>query len=739
MTSTTTLPRPPAAAGSDRTSRERRATPARRDIQVLRAVAVAAVVVFHAWPQALPGGYVGVDVFFVVSGFLITSHLLRHPPTDLRGLAAFWARRVRRLLPAAATVLAVTTVASVVLLPSHLLTQAARELLAATLIQENWQLAEQATDYLAADATPSPAQHFWSLGVEEQFYVVWPLLLAAAALVARRTGRRRAVAGVVVAAVTLASLWWSASLTAADPARAYFVTTTRVWELGLGALVAVVGARTTGAVRVRAAAGWVGLAAITWSAVRFTGETPFPGTAALVPTLGTVLVVASATDDVPGGLGAVLGRRPVVRLGDVSYGVYLWHWPLLVLAPFAVGAELTGWGLAGVVGVTLVLASASTRWVEDPVRHAPRLVGSLPRTFALGAVTAAVCAALAVGAGAVGSARAAHEEDLFARATSGQEPCFAAEAVRDPACDPVGDRLLVAPGVAAGDRSDLYADGCWNNTPFASRRTCTYGATDPDREVVLLGNSHAGQWQPALVGQVEREGWSLTTYLTSECYPVDVPVDVTRPSAVEGCSRWTRWAVDEVVARDPDLVVLAARTFRPLLDVPQEAQRTQQRAAYARLLDRLTSRGIPVLVMRDTPDLGDPAPDCVARERGGWRSCTRPADVAIEPDPLADAAADDASGLVSVLDLDHVLCWDGRCHDVVGGAIVYFDHGHLTRTFRAVAAPRGRGGRGRAHPRLGPRLGRRRSAAAQTSPGSASRTTIRVHAPTYTRSPSASS
>lgn len=687
MTSTTTLPRSSASSGPDRPSGERRGTPARRDIQVLRAVAVAAVVVFHAWPQALPGGYVGVDVFFVVSGFLITSHLLRHPPTDVRGLAAFWARRVRRLLPAAATVLAVTTVASVVLLPSHLLTQAARELLAATLVRENWQLADQATDYLGADAAPSPAQHFWSLGVEEQFYLVWPLLLAAAALVARRTGRLRAVAGGLVGAATLASLWWSAALTAADPARAYFVTTTRVWELGLGALVAVVGARTRGLVRVRAVAGWVGLAAIVYAALRFTGETAFPGTSALVPTLGTVLVVASATDDVPGGLGAVLGRRPVVRLGDVSYGVYLWHWPLLVLAPFALGAQITGWGLAGVVAVTLVLAFASTRWVEDPVRHAPRLVGSLSRTFALGAVAAAVCAALAVGAGAIGAARAAHEEDLFARAKAGREPCFAAQAVRDPACDPVGDRLLVAPGVAAGDRSELYADGCWNNTPFTSRRTCTYGADDPTRTVALLGNSHAGQWQPALVGQVERERWSLTTYLTSECYPVDLPVDVTRPSAVDGCTRWTRWAVDEIVAQDPDLVVLAARTFRPLLDVPEGEQRAQQRAAYGRLLERLTSAGVPVLVLRDTPDLGSPAPDCVARERGGWRTCTHPADVAIEPDPLADAAHADTSGLVSVLDLDHVLCWDGRCHDVVGGAIVYFDHGHLTRTFAESLRP----------------------------------------------------
>lgn len=690
----TTTNAPATAADRERTTAPgagdavARPTGTRRDIQVLRAVAVAAVVVFHVWPGALPGGYVGVDVFFVVSGFLITSHLLRTPPTSARTLGAFWARRVRRLLPAAATVLSVTAVASVLLLPSNLLQQAAREILASTLLVENWALAHQATDYLAADATPSPVQHFWSLGVEEQFYLGWPLLLAAAVLLAARSGRVRLAVGAAVGAVGLGSLVWSVSLTHADPARAYFVTTTRVWELALGAVVAVVGVRTVGWVRVRVALAWAGLAAIVVACATFDAATPFPGSAALLPTLGAALVVATVTDDVPGGVGRVLGRRPVVGLGDVSYGVYLWHWPLVVLAPFAVGAVLGGWARGVLVVVTVLLAVATKRWIEDPVRTSARLGASLPRTFALGAVTAAVCVALATTAGAVGSARAADEQALLEQARAGDIPCFGAQAVRDADCgDPAGDRLLVGAGAAAADRSDLYADGCWNNTPFTARRTCTYGAAEPTERVVLLGNSHAGQWQPALVGQVEREGWSLRTYLTSECYPVDLPIDLTVPAAGAGCSAWTQWAVDDALAQDPDLVVLAARTFRPLLDVPADAQRAEQQAAYARLLDRFTAAGVPVLVLRDTPNAGEPAPDCVARERGGWRDCVQPQDVAVEPDPLADAAGADPSGLVTVLDLNRMICWDGTCHDVVGGAIVFFDHGHLTRTFAQTLRP----------------------------------------------------
>ncbi|MBT0994975.1 acyltransferase [Cellulomonas sp. DKR-3] len=665
-----------------------RARAPRRDIQVLRAVAVAAVVVFHLWPSALPGGYVGVDVFFVVSGFLITSHLLRTPPTSPRALGAFWARRVRRLLPAAGVVLAVTTIASVALLPSHLLRPAARELLASTLLVENWELAHQATDYLAAETTPTPVQHFWSLGVEEQFYLGWPLLLAVAILVGRRFGRTRLAAGVAIALVGAVSLAHSANLTHDDPARAYFVTPTRVWELALGALVAVVGVRTAGWARARALLAWSGAAAIVVACLAFDGATPFPGTAALLPTLGAALVVATATDDVPGGVGRVLGSRPVVALGDVSYGVYLWHWPLLVLAPFAVGAALGGWARVPLVVLTLLLAAATTRWVEAPVRRSARLRASLPRTFTLGALTAAVCVGLACGAGAVAADRAAGERAVFEAARTGEVPCFGAQAVRDPACpDPVGEALLMSPGVAATDRSELYQDGCWNNAPFTGRRTCTYGSDAPVRRVVLLGNSHAGQWQPALVDQVQREGWSLRTYLTSECYPVDLPIEVPVPAEAPGCAAWTRWAVDDALAQRPDLVVLAARTFRPLLDVPDDAQHARQQEAYSRLLARFTAAGVPVLVLRDTPNAGDPAPDCVAWQRDGWRECVQPQDVAVEPDPLADAAAADSSGRVSVLDLNRMICWDGTCHDVVGGAIVYFDHGHLTRTFARTLQP----------------------------------------------------
>ncbi|WP_051681628.1 acyltransferase family protein [Cellulomonas sp. HZM] len=659
---------------------------ARRDIQVLRAVAVAVVVAYHLWPHGLTGGYVGVDVFFVISGFLITSHLLRRPPTSPRELGAFWARRVRRLLPAATLVLAATTVASVLLLPSGLLMSAAHEALASTFYVENWSLARQATDYLAADGAATPVQHFWSLGVEEQFYLGWPVLVGVLVLLGSRVRRGRWVVGAGIASVVVVGLTYGVHVTTNDAPRAYFVTTTRVWELALGGLVAVVGTRLVPRGVWRSVVAWAGLVAVAFAVVRFSAATPFPGWAALVPTLGAAAVVWADADDERASPTVVLGGRAVVGLGDVSYSVYLWHWPLVVLVPFLIGDPLTWSTRLGVAGASVLLAVATKRWVEDRFRTDRRVTSSLPRTFAVGALCMALSAALATGAHAWGQRELDREEATSAAVRASAPDCFGAQAAREQRCT-TSRTLYLSPTVAAQDKPDVYADGCWNNTPFTSRRVCTYGSDAPSRRIALVGNSHAGHWLPAMQDQLDREGWQLSTYLVSECYTVDVPVDVTIPRAITGCAGWNSWVVDTVVGERPDLVVMSERTYRPLVGVDDEDKVATARAAYARVLERFTDAGIPVLVLRDTPAPSESAPDCVARERGGWASCTTPAEDAIEPDPLADAAHADRSGLVDVLDVNDLLCDATRCHDVVGGVIVYFDRGHLTSTFARTLRP----------------------------------------------------
>jgi peptidoglycan/LPS O-acetylase OafA/YrhL len=660
----------------------------RGDIQGLRALAVLIVLLFHFWPQALTGGYVGVDVFFVISGFLISSHLMRSPPTTPRLLARFWARRVRRLLPAASLVLGVTLVASIVWLPSTLLPTVARETIASALSVENWALAASATDYLSAENAPSPVQHYWSLSVEEQFYVLWPLLIAALAFIGR--GRRpHAWWAVGLVGVTAASLTTSVLLTSSDPAAAYFVTPTRVWELGLGSILALA-VHHRWRLRsplLRSTLAWVGLAMVAWAAMRFDSSTPFPGTAALLPTLGAVLVIAADSDSAPWSPRALLRARPSQQLGDISYSVYLWHWPVVVILPYALTRDLTLVEKLLAIAAVLVVAALTKRFVEDPVRRSRVLGASLPRSFAILAASVLVLGS----AGLVviqrsESAAAAEQQALAAKLDSSD--CIGAEATRNPACGSIaGDELLSSPAVARTDRPEVYDDGCWSVRPYTAHPVCTYGAPDGKVKVALIGNSHAGHWQPALAPIAEQRGWRLDTYLVSQCYTVDLDLELGSAKATQNCRAWNRWAVGMVSSGDYDLVVMSDRTFQQVVGVPARNKAAVTERAYAETLHTITASGTRVVVLRDVPSAVEPAPDCVAAHADDVSACTNPQTRAVEPDPLFAASKADTSGLVSGLDLTDRFCRDGRCHVVIGGLIAYFDHGHLTTTFARTLVP----------------------------------------------------
>lgn len=659
----------------------------RADIQGLRAVAVASVLAYHLWPAEVSGGYVGVDVFLVISGYLITAHLLREPPTGWREVGRFWGRRVRRLLPASALVLVVSVAAAAAVLPASQLARTGVEAVASALYVQNWALAATATDYLASEGAATALRHYWSLSVEEQFYLVWPLLIGAAALVGRRR-RQWPTLAVVVLVVLGGSLAWSVHLTPVDPAAAYYVTTTRMWELALGGAVALLGARFPGARvpdRVAGPLALAGLAAVGGAVVGFSAATPFPGAAALLPTVGTAAVIVAH----PGALswaGRVLGLRPAQVLGDVSYSTYLWHWPLIVLVPFAVGRRLTWWELGGVALASIGLAWLTKRWVEDPVRRSPRLVRSARAT----AGVLVVCTAAGVLAGVALQTYAAHQERVAtarAAAEAAAHPdCFGAAAVLSGAdCSAFAHELWTPPVAAAADKPRLYADGCWNNEPYDTRHTCTYGPADATVHVALVGNSHAGHWFPPLEEVATERGWQITTYVASVCYPVDVPLSYPDPAATTGCSDWNAWVRRQVTSGGYDLVVMSSRTDQLIAGVPRSGQDEAAQQAYARTLDAFTGAGAQVLVMRDTPNFPGAVPDCVAASPE--RDCTVQRDDGLEPDPLAAAASANTSGDVHVLDVTDVLCDAQVCHGVIGSAITYFDHGHMTVSFSRTLRP----------------------------------------------------
>ena len=378
----------------------------RTDIQGLRALAVTIVVVYHLFPSSLPGGYVGVDVFFVISGFLITSHLIARVPRSPADFLGFWGRRIRRLLPASLSVIALTLVAVHAIVPSTEWDANAHDARAAALYFVNWELAGRAVSYLTADQNPSAFQHFWSLSVEEQFYLVWPLAIAALALLAALTRIPRRVAWAVGLSVVVgASFVYSVVHTAGDPTSSYFISTTRVWELGVGGLLAVA---VSGLPRqrppltsaARAVFAWTGLAMIAASTVLYSDQTAFPGSAAALPVVGAAVVIFAGAQVGDGGSpGPLLARRPVQWLGDISYSVYLWHWPLRVLVPFVLGSRLPGMTLtlaqgAVVLATTLVLATLTERCIERPFRS-PALASRIRGTLVVAGTAMAVVVAMA--------------------------------------------------------------------------------------------------------------------------------------------------------------------------------------------------------------------------------------------------------------------------------------------------------------------------------------------------------
>ncbi|PJJ58142.1 peptidoglycan/LPS O-acetylase OafA/YrhL [Mumia flava] len=686
--------KPPAAAS--RTA----ATPVRTDIQAMRAVAVAAVVIYHVWPTSLSGGYVGVDVFFVISGFLITSHLLRHPPRGGRDLAQFWSRRIRRLLPASLLVLLATLAATYLVAPETQWANTARQSGAAALYVVNWLLAGDAVDYLAAESAATPVQHFWSLSVEEQFYLGWPILVLALVWLARRRNLpvMRAV-GVGLGLVVAASFAFSVTETVTDPARAYFVTPTRVWELGIGALLAVAVAATAprrwfagvGPVA-RDLLAVLGLAAVALAVVTYSSATPFPGWQAAVPVLGAALVIAAVPSAETGPVGRIMALRPVQWLGDVSYSVYLWHWPLIVLVPYASGGS-AGWlDKVVIVLATLLLAGVTKTQVEDRFR-----TGSwgrpLVKPYALAAVG---MAAVLVASWALSTALERQQEEAqraLAEAVRGDDPCFGAAALDTPeTCPPVdGDDVVPAPAEAATDKSAAYEDvggqDCWSYLPRFRTVTCTFGDPDGQVSVALVGNSHAGQWLPALEAVAEQRGWRITTYLASRCAMAATPQAFDSSSGTDACADWVDRTAQDIVDDQPDLVLMTNRISAQSVDGDTAED---FRAGYRDVLARWDAAELDVVALADTPfpaPTTGAVPECVALHTDDLDACSGERADWLPPDPVEQAAADVGGRNVTYADLNDHVCGPRRCESVVGGVIVYFDGSHLTATYARTIAP----------------------------------------------------
>ncbi|MBB4931912.1 peptidoglycan/LPS O-acetylase OafA/YrhL [Lipingzhangella halophila] len=649
------------------------------EVQGLRALAVAIVLAYHVNHDLLPGGYVGVDVFFVISGFLITTLMLREARTHGRvSLAGFYIRRVRRILPAATLVLVVTGVLALVVLPSPRLADTAAQLLASAAYVENLFLAHQSVDYLAAEAAASPVRHFWSLAVEEQFYLLWPLLFAGwLALSPRWRGETVIIA--LTSAVVAVSFGWSVWLTTNDPQPAYFLPQGRMWELAAGGVLALLLARWQPPESARWPLGWAGIAAIAAAAIGYDATTPFPGWAATLPVLGTIAVITAGHTAGRWSAYALLSTRPAGYVGDLSYALYLWHWPLIVFTLARTERPaLNALEAVLVLGATFALAWGTKAALEDPLRAA-----RLPRG-GRGAAAFALTGLLLVTA--IGAGKYAYQQEL-SDVRFDPEVHVGPQAIGQQ--HPEGDDSAIYPPPvsATADLPGVYDDDCHATPSVTTLKSCVYGPDDATTDVAIVGDSHAAHWVPALREVAHDREWRLHTYTKSSCPFTDTLAE-RNGGPYRECEQWNEAVRDELVSEvEPETVFTSSATQTRAHHADTDEQNTAMLAGgMAGLWSSLDAAGIDVAAIRDTPKSRARLPECVDRNPDDLDECARTSGEALAEDDPQELAVAEYGAQADLLDLTDRFCADGRCPPVVGNVLVYRDSNHLTAAYSRLLA-----------------------------------------------------
>lgn len=626
----------------------------RPDLQGLRALAVSLVVLAHAEVPGFAGGFIGVDVFFVLSGYLISAMLVtEHARSGRIAMARFYARRLRRLMPALLAMMTLTTAAAAWLLSQD----EARAMLASTPFAASWTsnlfFALRTLDYFDELGTRDLFLHTWSLGVEEQFYLIWPPLLAGVLWLSTRAVRPLAA----LAALTLLGMLACVVWTQLAPIHAFYQMPARIWQFALGACVFFACGREHRhpGRQTPALALACGLSTIVASAMLFDSNTPYPGLHALAPSIGTALVIAAGT--------AVL-RNPLADarlgwIGDRSYSIYLWHWPVLTLGA-ALGFDHRATETGGLLLLTLLLSMLSYRLIELPFWKG-RLSHFAPRPVMLTGV-------LAITIAFAGSLHA-----LWA-------PPSAERPKRDPARD---IRL---------DMPVIYRMGCDRWISSATLSPCVFGEERATHTAMFIGDSVGAQWFSAFPEIYPAPQWRIVVHTKSACPIVDEDIFYKRIGRIyDVCREWREAALEEIVAQRPDVVVIGSANTRNL-DARQWTDGSR------RVFAQLSPHVGQVIVIAGTPKLGIDGPGCIvrARENAAFplvRTCRgKPVDDLVHETIGHLREASRGFDNVAVIDPTELVCPKDSCSAITpDGTPVFRDHQHLTDTFARAATPRLRG------------------------------------------------
>jgi peptidoglycan/LPS O-acetylase OafA/YrhL len=641
------------------------------EVQGLRAFAVLMVVTYHVWLGRVSGG---VDVFLLISAFLMTLSFVRKQESGKPfRLISHWLHLLKRLLPAAVVVILGVLVGTWAILPQGRWPDVLDQAWASLLYRQNWLLADSAIDYYAQDhESASPLQHFWSLSIQGQVFVLWPLVFAAAAILHRMIRRRisyRLLLAVAFGAIFAVSLVFSVNQTATNQAYAYFDTRSRLWEFALGSLLALALPYLKPGRIVRIVLGWAGLAGMISCGLLLTVESSFPGFAALWPTLSAAAMIVASQGGSRFGVDRLLGWKPLVSLGNNSYALYLWHWPILVflLTQLDISTPSLGQGLA-VLSVSVGLAVLTTRFVEAPLRRWNWPERKAWRT----AVVVAVCGTLlAIPVSlwqtqltAADAAAAAQPRDLT--------PGAAALAPANAGKPTPAATVIPAPVAMKDEWANLDGPCTGSNVPNNPLLSSCRESTPPDvvtKRIVVLGDSHAQQYMAALYPIAKQHGWEVVTLLLGNCRFGD-----QSPDRVAACNAFNKASSEYVMQHHPDAVFTVASLTH------KEAPFETEVPGYLDGIKPFTDAGIDVVGIRDNPRFTINMPECVQKKGASAPECNPP----LEKSLAASSPLDDYKGKVSrlyLMDMSDFICAAGICPAVVGNVYVYKDDNHLTKTY----------------------------------------------------------
>lgn len=654
----------------------------RLDIQGLRAIAVLAVLGFHLWPTKFPGGYVGVDVFFVISGYLITGLLLREiERTGKLSLVNFYGRRIRRLLPAATVVIAVSC-SFFWLLPRVEWKDIAWDAIASAIYIQNWSLAARAIDYLTQESPPGLLQHYWSLSVEEQFYAIWPVIVW---LFVQRSSsitfkKFKSFLLITILGIGFVSLAYSVYLTRNNPGLAYFATTTRAWELALGAMLAVSGSPRVGGISesLRNLCGYLGLGMISAGVFLYNVNTSFPGWAALLPTVGAALLIFQGSTSNTSSLYNLLSIRPLCFLGDISYSLYLWHWPVLLLYKAYWQVDRVSWlhGL-GIAAISCFFAYLTKIWIEDPIRYNRPI---WKRTAVPSKVILATSILMAILPSSL----------IMIYDVKGEKEEIATP---DMLIGNYNSKLPIIPslGQARNDNPPVYQLDCHVNQTSSEPKSCEFGSNAATKVIALVGDSHAAQWLPMLLGVYEdRSDWRVVTFTKSACPFNAQPISIANiQGPYEACKLWNENVLDALRNLMPKIVVVSQSSTYKAYGIP-DPENNENYLADGLLVRwrQILDLGAKLVVIRDTPHMNKDVPACLSTRGMDETSCSTPRSQALKLDPTVLAIEKKPAGWrgINYMDLTETICDSLLCRPIKGRILIYRDSHHLTATFSRLLA-----------------------------------------------------